>query len=163
MSWQAYCPTFTVLIVKEIDFVSTIILLRRYWDDVRGHVDKGNTACRSEFIRILKKMAILHSKTNIPVACAARVIACHVESSYLNDEGSVHHWHPHRPCRLFCSSEINWSLKFRENWSPDFSPPLHRPMLSNAARSPQLATRSYSSSCCLSARSRRPAGDSAVL
>jgi hypothetical protein len=31
-------------------------------------------------------MEILHNKTNIPVACAARVIACHVESSYLNDE-----------------------------------------------------------------------------
>jgi hypothetical protein len=70
----------------DLDFVSTIILLRRYWDDVRGHVDKGNTACRSEFIRILKKTKFLHNKTNIPVACAARVIACHVESSYLNDE-----------------------------------------------------------------------------
>jgi hypothetical protein len=70
----------------DLDFMSTIILLCRYWDDVSGHVDKGNTGCRSEFIRILKKMAILHCKTNIPVACAARVIACHVESSYLNDE-----------------------------------------------------------------------------
>jgi hypothetical protein len=70
----------------DLDFVSTIILLRRYWDEVRGHVDKGKTECRSEFIRILQKMAILYSKTNIPVACAARVIACHVESSYLNDE-----------------------------------------------------------------------------
>jgi hypothetical protein len=70
----------------DLDFMSTIILLHRYWDDVRDHIDKGNTECRSEFIRILKKMAILHGKTNIPVACAARVIACHVESSYLNDE-----------------------------------------------------------------------------
>jgi len=70
----------------DLDFVSTIILLHRYWDDVRDHVDKGNTECGSEFIRILKKLAILHGKTNIPVACAARVIACHVESSYLNDE-----------------------------------------------------------------------------
>jgi hypothetical protein len=70
----------------DLDFVSTIILLRRYWDDVRGHVDNGNTECRNEFIRILNKMAILHGKTNIPVACAVRVIACHVESSYLNDE-----------------------------------------------------------------------------
>jgi hypothetical protein len=71
---------------SDLDFVSTIILLRRYWDEVRGHVDKGKTECRSEFIRILKKMAILYGKTNIPVACAARVITCHVESSYLNDE-----------------------------------------------------------------------------
>ena len=68
----------------DLDFVSTIILLCRYWDGVSGRVDKGNTECRSEFIRILKKMAILHGKTNIPVACAARVIA--VETSYLNDE-----------------------------------------------------------------------------
>jgi hypothetical protein len=70
----------------DLDFVSTIILLRRYWDDVRGHVDNGNTKCRNEFMRILNKMVILYGKRNIPVACAVRVIACHVESSYLNDE-----------------------------------------------------------------------------
>ena len=46
----------------DLDFVSTIILLRRYWDEVRGHVDKGKTECRSEFIRILQKMAILYSR-----------------------------------------------------------------------------------------------------
>ena len=70
----------------DLDFVSTIILLRRYWDDVRGHVDNGNTECRSEFIRILNRMVTLHGKTNIPVACGVQVVVCHVESSYLNDE-----------------------------------------------------------------------------
>ena len=38
------------------------------------------------FIRILHKMAILYGEVNIPVACGARVIACDVESSCLNDE-----------------------------------------------------------------------------
>jgi len=70
----------------DLDFASTIILLRKYWDEVRGHVDKGKTECRSEFIRILNRMVTLHSKANIPVACGVQVVVCHVESSYLNDE-----------------------------------------------------------------------------
>ena len=70
----------------ELDFASTIILLLKYWSDVKASVDKDNTECRSEFIRILNRMAILHDKTNIPVACGVRVVVCHVESSYLNDE-----------------------------------------------------------------------------
>ena len=70
----------------DLDFASTIILLCRYWDDIKAHVNKANAECRSEFIRILNKMAISHGKTNIPVACGVRVVACHVESSYLNDE-----------------------------------------------------------------------------
>lgn len=70
----------------DLDFASTIILLCRYWDDIKAHIDKGNTECRSKFIRILNRMAILHGKTNIPVACAVRVVVCHIESSYLNDE-----------------------------------------------------------------------------
>ena len=70
----------------DLDFASTIILLCRYWDDIKAHIDKGNTEFRSKFIRILNRMAILHGKTNIPVACGVRVVACHIESSYLNDE-----------------------------------------------------------------------------
>ena len=70
----------------ELDFVSTVILLLKYWDDIKAHIDKGNTECRSQFIRILNRMAILHGKTNIPVACGVRVVVSHIESSYLNDE-----------------------------------------------------------------------------
>jgi hypothetical protein len=109
----------------DLDFVSTIILLRRYWDEVRGHLDKGKTECRSEFIRILKKMAILHGKTNIPVACAARVIACHVESSYLNDEEarlvqcitSIH------IDRAATSGQCCLTWQDRRNWPPDHAHP----------------------------------------
>jgi hypothetical protein len=70
----------------DLDFASTIILLLKYWDDVKTNVNKGNTECRSELIRILNRMAILHGETNIPVACGVRVVICHIESSYLNDE-----------------------------------------------------------------------------
>jgi hypothetical protein len=70
----------------DLDFASTIILLLNYWDDIKAHVNKGNTECRSELIRILKRMAILYGKTNIPVVCGVRVVVCHIESSYLNDE-----------------------------------------------------------------------------
>ena len=70
----------------DLDFASTIILLCRYWDDIKAHIGKGNTEFRSKFIRILNRMAILHGKTNIPVACGVRVVACHIESSCLNDE-----------------------------------------------------------------------------
>jgi hypothetical protein len=70
----------------DLDFASTIILLLKYWNDIKAHVNKGNTECRSELIRILNRMAILHGKTNIPVACGVRVVVCHIESSYLNDE-----------------------------------------------------------------------------
>ena len=69
-----------------LDFASTVILLLKYWSGIKASVDKDNTECRSEFIRILNRMAILHDKTNIPVACGVRVVVCHVESSYLNDE-----------------------------------------------------------------------------
>jgi hypothetical protein len=70
----------------DLDFASTVILLPKYWNDIKASVDKGNRECRSKFIRILNRMAILHDKTNIPVACGVRVVVCHVESSYLNDE-----------------------------------------------------------------------------
>jgi hypothetical protein len=70
----------------DLEFSSTIILLHRYWEDLKGLVDDGKTEYRKEFIRILNKMAALHGKTNIPVACGVRVVVCHVESSYLNSE-----------------------------------------------------------------------------
>ena len=71
---------------SDLDFASTVILLHKYWNDLKAHVEEGNTECRSEFIRILNRMVILHGKTNIPVACGVRVVVCHVESSYLSDE-----------------------------------------------------------------------------
>src|SRR5712672_1495894 len=71
---------------SDLDFASTVILLHKYWHDLKTHVENGNTKCRSEFIRILNRMVTLHSKTNIPVACGVQVVVCHVESSSLNDE-----------------------------------------------------------------------------
>jgi hypothetical protein len=71
---------------SDLDFASTVILLHKYWNDLKAHVEKGNTECRNEFIRILNRMVTLHRKTNIPVACGVQVVVCHVESSYLNDE-----------------------------------------------------------------------------
>jgi hypothetical protein len=49
----------------DLDFASTVILLHKYWNDLKAHVEKGNTECRSEFIRILNRMGTLHRKTNI--------------------------------------------------------------------------------------------------
>ena len=71
---------------SDLDFASTVILLNKYWTDLKARVEKGNAECRSEFIRILNRMVTLHGKTNIPVACGVQVVVCHVESSYLNDE-----------------------------------------------------------------------------
>ena len=71
---------------SDLDFASTVILLHKYWNDLKSGVEKGNTECRSEFIRILNRMVTLHGKTNIPVACGVQVVVCHIESSYLNDE-----------------------------------------------------------------------------
>ena len=71
---------------SDLDFASTVILLNKYWNELKARVEKGNTECRSEFIRILNRMVTLHGKTNIPVACGVQVVVCHVESSYLNDE-----------------------------------------------------------------------------
>jgi hypothetical protein len=70
----------------DLDFASTIILLLKYWDDIKAHLNKDNAEWRRELIRILNRMAILHGKTNIPVACGVRVVVCHIESSYLKDE-----------------------------------------------------------------------------
>jgi hypothetical protein len=71
---------------NDLEFSSTVILLLKYWNDIKACVEQGNTECRSEFIRILNRMAISHGKTNVPVACGVRVVICHVESSCLNDE-----------------------------------------------------------------------------
>ena len=71
---------------SDLDFASTVILLTKHWNDLKARVENGNAECKSEFIRILNRMAIFHGKTNIPVACGVRVVVCHVESSYLNDE-----------------------------------------------------------------------------
>jgi hypothetical protein len=71
---------------SDLDFASTVILLHKYWSDLNACVEKDNSECRSEFIRILNRLATLHGKTNIPVACGVQVVVCYVESSYLNDE-----------------------------------------------------------------------------
>ena len=71
---------------SDLDFASTVILLNKYWTDLKARVEKGNAECRSEFIRILNRMVTLHGKTNIPVACGVQVVVCHVESSDLIDE-----------------------------------------------------------------------------
>jgi hypothetical protein len=73
---------------SDLDFASTVILLNKYWTDLKARVEKGNVECRSEFIRILNRMVTLHGKTNIPVACGVQVVVCHVESSDLNDEAA---------------------------------------------------------------------------
>jgi hypothetical protein len=70
---------------NDLDFASTIVLLRRYWDDLKERID-NNSELRREFIRILHRMAIVYRELNMPVACGARVVACEVESSYLRDE-----------------------------------------------------------------------------
>ena len=70
---------------NDLEFASTILLLNRYWDNLKEHT-ANNSELRSEFIRILHKIAIVYGEVNIPVACGARVIACDVESSRLNDE-----------------------------------------------------------------------------
>lgn len=71
---------------NDLEFSSTVLLLLKYWIGIKGSVEKGNTECRSEFVRILNKMAISYSSTNIPVTCGIKVVVCHVESSCLNDE-----------------------------------------------------------------------------
>jgi hypothetical protein len=71
---------------NDLEFSSTVLLLLKYWNDIKASVENGNAECRSEFIRILNRMAISHGKTNAPVACGAKVVMCHVESSCLNDE-----------------------------------------------------------------------------
>ena len=71
---------------NDLEFSSTVLLLLKYWNDLKASVENGNTEYRSEFIRILNEMAISHDKTNAPVACGAKVVVCHVESACLNDE-----------------------------------------------------------------------------
>ena len=109
---------------NDLDFASTIVLLHRYWDNLKERID-NNSELRSEFILILHKMAIFYRDVNMPVAYGARVVACEVESSYLSDEEaqtrSLHHRHPHRPCHVYYSSAINWSLKFPGNLVAGFS------------------------------------------
>ena len=63
---------------NDLDFAFTIVLLHRYWDDLKEHI-VNNSELRSEFIRILHKMAIVYGDLNMPVACGARVVACEVE------------------------------------------------------------------------------------
>jgi hypothetical protein len=71
---------------NDLEFSLTVILLLKYWNNIKASVEKGNTEYRSEFIRILNRMAISHGKTNVAVACGVKVVICHVESSCLNDE-----------------------------------------------------------------------------
>jgi hypothetical protein len=70
---------------NDLDFASTIVLLQRYWNNLKERID-NNSELRIEFIQILHKMAVLYGDVNVPMACGARVVACEVESSYLNDE-----------------------------------------------------------------------------
>jgi hypothetical protein len=71
---------------NDLEFSSTVLLLLKYWNDIKANVENGNTEYRSEFIRILDRMATSHDTTNAPVACGVRVVMCHVESSCLDDD-----------------------------------------------------------------------------
>jgi GNAT superfamily N-acetyltransferase len=35
---------------SDLDFASTVILLHKYWNDLKSGVEKGNTECRSEYV-----------------------------------------------------------------------------------------------------------------
>jgi hypothetical protein len=71
---------------NDLEFSATVLLLLKYWNGIKACVENGNGECRSEFVRILNRMAISHGKTNVAVACGIRVVICHVESSCFNDE-----------------------------------------------------------------------------
>jgi hypothetical protein len=71
---------------SDLDFAAIITLLHRYWVELQQHVCKDEPKYRSEFIRVLNRMVTLYNETNKPVACGVRIIVCHIESSYLNDE-----------------------------------------------------------------------------
>ena len=59
---------------SDLDFVSTITLLHRYWSKLKTRIDKDDTKPRSEFIRILNRMVTLYRETNLPVAYGVLVI-----------------------------------------------------------------------------------------
>jgi hypothetical protein len=59
---------------SDLDFVSTITLLHRYWGKLKTRIDKDDTKPRSEFIRILDRMVTLYRETNLPVAYGVLVI-----------------------------------------------------------------------------------------
>jgi hypothetical protein len=71
---------------NDLEFSSTVLLLLKYWNDIKACVESGNTEYRSEFIRILNRMITSHGETNVAVACGVRVVICHIECSCLNDE-----------------------------------------------------------------------------
>jgi hypothetical protein len=71
---------------NDLDFASTITLLDKYWDDLRKHIDKDEIKLRGKFINILNRMVSLYRETNIPVAFGFLIVACHIESSNLNEE-----------------------------------------------------------------------------
>jgi hypothetical protein len=73
---------------SDLDFLSTITLLHKYWSKLTTRIDKDDTNPRSEFIRILNRMITLYRETNLPVAYGVLVVLWHIESSYLNDEES---------------------------------------------------------------------------
>jgi hypothetical protein len=74
VSWRVYCHLYRFNKENDLEFVSTIVLLYRYLDRLKERID-NNSELRSEFILILRKMAILYGGVNMPVACDARVVA----------------------------------------------------------------------------------------
>jgi hypothetical protein len=71
---------------EYLDFTAAIIVIHRYWIELRSHIDKNETTHRSEFIRILNRMFVLYCHASKPVACGVLVILCHIESCYLPDD-----------------------------------------------------------------------------
>jgi hypothetical protein len=65
---------------NDLEFASTILLLNRYWDNLKERTD-NNSELRSEFIRILHKMSILYGEVNIQWLVALGL--SHVTSSPL--------------------------------------------------------------------------------
>ena len=54
---------------NDFQFSATVLLLLKYWNGIKACVENGNSEYRSEFVRILNRMAISHGKTNVAVAC----------------------------------------------------------------------------------------------
>ena len=70
----------------DLDFAAMIALLQKYWDELKQNNARGGTKLRNEFLRVVNRMVVSYRETSMPAACGALIIACHNESSYLNDE-----------------------------------------------------------------------------
>jgi hypothetical protein len=72
----------------DLECAAAVKLISSYWKILQPDMSIGDTRLQRETMRLLNRLLIECSESNVPMACGIFIMACHIESSYLTDDAA---------------------------------------------------------------------------